>query len=294
MDILAFQVYVGIAIIIVFIVAYLASKVFRWIVNLLMVTVAIYFFNSKNVAEDDSELVENEKINFPFGDTLQTAIIKNSKMKYTISKSEYIKSLQNREKIVPEISYFNFSQNKYWGSIYSQTVKYDKNLNNYLINNIKKNKKLKPIDVIKWVQSIPYSLIHESSCKNALADYPRLGKKYHKNNLPDNKKCLKDVKYGYQSTVEFLYNLKGDCDTKSVFLANVLNQLGYDCIIFSSEKYKHAMLGINSMQIPGIGAYKYYKGNKYLFLESTNKGWKIGDIPPQSNNLKYWEVVEII
>ena len=66
-----------------------------------------------------------------------------------------------------------------------------------------------------------------------------------------------------------------------------LKQLGYDTAILISEAYGHAILGVN---IPGQGKYVKHKGKKYLTLETTSKGWKIGQLPPSCNDTRKWRV----
>lgn len=84
---------------------------------------------------------------------------------------------------------------------------------------------------------------------------------------------------------------KGDCDTKSLFLVIILRRLGYDALMFHSAHYGHAMAGLN---INASGIYKTYNGKKYYFVETTYPGWKIGDMPPEMNDVSKWRVVPIM
>jgi len=82
----------------------------------------------------------------------------------------------------------------------------------------------------------------------------------------------------------------GDCDTKTILLYELLERLGIDCAIMWSEKYRHAMLGVH---VAATGEYKTTNGKKYYFLETTYPGWQIGDLPPESNNKRFWVIDEI-
>ncbi len=82
----------------------------------------------------------------------------------------------------------------------------------------------------------------------------------------------------------------GDCDSKSLFMVIILRRLGFDAILFHSAKYGHVMAGIN---INATGNYLVLDGKKYYFIESTYPDWKIGDLPPNMNDVSKWRVVPI-
>lgn len=94
----------------------------------------------------------------------------------------------------------------------------------------------------------------------------------------------------YFSPNEIAEYEKGDCDSKSLFLAIIYRRLGYDAILFHSAYYGHVMVGLN---INATGNYLENEGNKYYFVETTYPDWKIGDIPPNMNDLSKWRVVPI-
>lgn len=91
--------------------------------------------------------------------------------------------------------------------------------------------------------------------------------------------------YGLYTPSEILYRNRGDCDSKSVFAAVLLDKLGYDTAIFYSSEYRHAMLGIN---VPSNGLYKEMDGKPYYFTEMTAKGWQIGDLPADCSDPDMW------
>lgn len=64
------------------------------------------------------------------------------------------------------------------------------------------------------------------------------------------------------------YEGKGDCDSRAVVAAIVLERLGIDSIIMVSHEYSHALLGVD---VPGGGQRFAFNGKKYLVGETTAK-----------------------
>lgn len=93
----------------------------------------------------------------------------------------------------------------------------------------------------------------------------------------------------YPPITSIMYNL-GDCDTKSLLIAMIFEDLGYDAVMMYSSKYLHAMAAVN---INGTGEYIEYKGKKYYIMETTAKGWKLGMLPDEMNDLRYWHPIDI-
>ncbi len=78
----------------------------------------------------------------------------------------------------------------------------------------------------------------------------------------------------------------GDCDTKSLLLVLLLQELGYDAVVFDSYRYHHAMAGVN---VPGAeGAAIEHRGKSYYVIESTYPNWNIGQMPPQYTDLSFF------
>ena len=64
------------------------------------------------------------------------------------------------------------------------------------------------------------------------------------------------------------YGATGDCDSRAVVAAIVLQRLGIDSILMVSREYSHAMVGID---VPGGGQRFDFGGKKYLVGETTTK-----------------------
>ncbi len=76
--------------------------------------------------------------------------------------------------------------------------------------------------------------------------------------------------------LELLRTQRGDCDSRTVLLATLLNRFGYDVIVINDKPNSHSMLAIS---IPHSGRYISFKGKRYYAWETTAKGWKPGMLP---------------
>lgn len=83
--------------------------------------------------------------------------------------------------------------------------------------------------------------------------------------------------------VETLVDNGGDCEDTSILMASLLNGLGYEVILITFPE-KHLAIGVSASQ--GIdGAYFEHDGEKYFYLETTNTGWGVGQIPDEMKGL---------
>ncbi|WP_157607530.1 hypothetical protein [Runella limosa] len=87
------------------------------------------------------------------------------------------------------------------------------------------------------------------------------------------------IQNGVQSPVEFMYNLKGDCDTRTVLLYTVLSKFKYDVVILNSDVEGHSILGINIPTGSGLYYVELGTGKKYYVWETTAEGYQIGSLP---------------
>ena len=138
--------------------------------------------------------------------------------------------------------------------------------------------------VVTFIQEIPYVLVHDMSCARAAAMGGFMAE-YH----ADGKPCLPNIFAGVMSPYEFAHTLKGDCDTRSLLAYTLLSKLGIPCSIWVSRQYGHSVLGV------GVGGnsgnYKQVSGTRHFATELTAKGFRVGMIAPQHNNMNNWNVV---
>lgn len=205
--------------------------------------------------------------------------------KYEIKLSE----LNDSKYYKNHISYPKNSINSYDKIIYSlkENDKYKLNGVYRLFDSIAVSNNLSKIKfaemVVSFVQDIPYALIVERACDPNLynddftRDYLQSA----------NAACDGNQRFGINTPVEFLANLKGDCDSRTLLLYTILSHYNYDVAVLSSEQYSHSLLGIN---LPLNGTAYNYRGNKYVLWETTSPNTKPGIIPNLISNLNNWRI----
>ncbi|MCQ2303595.1 MAG: hypothetical protein MJZ97_01195 [Bacteroidales bacterium] len=81
--------------------------------------------------------------------------------------------------------------------------------------------------------------------------------------------------------VETLVDGVGDCEDTSILMAAILREMGYGVVLLSLPN--HLALGVkgdNTIE----GSYYLYDNERYYYLETTDKGWKLGDVPKRYAN----------
>jgi hypothetical protein len=179
--------------------------------------------------------------------------------------------------------------NEYWGQVYTKLVNHDSRHLERVIDmfaTVGREKKLNQVQlanaIVACIQQIPYVLIYRGDCNKIPEEAPQL------TDIIKQSPCKGGVEYGLQAPTEFMYDLRGDCDTRTVLLFTVLGKLGYKVCILNSEQYGHSMLGV---ELPASGTYKSFKGSRYYFWETTATNWELGVLPPEMGQVQYWDVV---
>jgi hypothetical protein len=62
------------------------------------------------------------------------------------------------------------------------------------------------------------------------------------------------------------FERRGDCDSRAMVMAIILERLGIDCVLMVSRDYSHAMLAAD---VPGGGQRFRFNGKAYLVAETT-------------------------
>lgn len=205
--------------------------------------------------------------------------------KYQIKLSDYKKAHLYKTNIRTDQN----SINEYDHIIFS-LKEFDKNKFTSLFrlfDSIGKTKKLDKIKfaemIVTFVQDIPYTLVLDNEC-NANLYSDRFTKNYLLSNKGD---CSGNQRFGINTPVEFLVNLKGDCDTRTLLLYSILNHYNYDIAIMSSELYGHSIIGIN---LPISGSAYIYNNQHYILWETTAPNAKPGEISNAFSNLNNWRI----
>ncbi|MGV7106431.1 hypothetical protein [Flavobacterium sp. U410] len=287
--------------------------IFRGLVGMFLLSLLISFtYNFSNDRSNyipESEPVETEKelnpVIKPIADnqhetkkneTLNDKIIKHYRIwkdyngneyegYYYIKQSDYYKSgqfknqLRNRRNLSYDQILYNIQQ--------FDTDNYE-NLY-YMLDSIGTTNKLNKVDfakmVVSFVQDIPYSLVLQNDCTPSVQT-----DNFTRNFLRNNQgKCIGNQEFGICTPVEFLYHLKGDCDTRTILLYSIFKHYNYDVAILSSEHYQHSILGIN-LPFSGSGVAYPYRDKKYYFWETTALGLQPGELSGEFNNLHFWRI----
>jgi hypothetical protein len=85
------------------------------------------------------------------------------------------------------------------------------------------------------------------------------------------------------------FERRGDCDSRAVVMAIILERLGIDAVLMISREYSHAMLAVD---VPGGGQRFTYNGKAYLVAETTAKVG-IGMIDSEQADFSKWLGVDL-
>jgi hypothetical protein len=210
---------------------------------------------------------------------------KNYEGKYQIRVSDFNKAHYYKN----DLNLNQSSINSYDKVVFS-LKEFDKNRFNSLYNlfdSIGKANRLNKIKfaemIVTFVQDIPYALVLDDGCDASLYN-DRFTRNYLLNHSGE---CDGYQQFGINTPVEFLTNLKGDCDTRTLLLYTIFSHYDYDVALMSSEFYGHSIIGIN-LPINGI-AYTY-NNQRYVLWETTAPNCKPGIIPNEISNLNNWRI----
>ena len=137
--------------------------------------------------------------------------------------------------------------------------------------------------IVSFIQHIPYAAILPLDC-NPLSYQDDFLRKYLSS--PE-AKCDAFQKFGINTPVEFMTNLNGDCDTRTLLLYTILSHYDYDVTLLSSDYYRHSLLGIN---LPYEGTVYEYQNQRYILWETTNKNIRPGVIPKEISDTNHWKI----
>ena len=196
-----------------------------------------------------------------------------------ISYNDYLKSIKNKNN-----SYASTIGGLY-RDIYSSD-KYDLELVYKDLDFIRKDRSLSREKfaeiIVTMVQHMPYNIVTQESCFKA-----QMSNDSVRDMIFSGIECEGDIYGGVYSPLELVKKMKGDCDSRTLFIFTVLKKFNYDVVILNSDLYAHSIIGLN---IPSSGRYKYYKGKRYYTWETTAKGYDLGILPADFSNIKYWYV----
>jgi hypothetical protein len=211
--------------------------------------------------------------------------------KYETSKKEFMSSVETQEQLNDELMPTSQSTLDFFSKFYDGLYRMDKDKIKSLaqiFSDSAKKLKLNPLEtsemVVTFIQEIPYYLVHDGSCAEAIASGNKFMVEYHGQRKP----CIGRVKGGVQSPYEFIHNLKGDCDTRSLLGFAILKEMNIGASVWISETYGHSILGV---AVPaGTGMYKTLEGIKHYAVELTAKGFRVGMLAPEQAYPDNWNI----
>ncbi len=279
-------------------VLYLIFRVLTFLSGLLSDRVA----NDNILKEDGAVEIEDPRLD-PNQDTLASFpwnylvdhkvewndfINQQFKAVYSTKTLDYDASKKRRQSWsqVPVENEIAFFQDLYADLFRGDEKKMDSIVNYFKVE--RRNKNMNPFQtaemVVTFIQEIPYVLVHDGACSEASAGN-EFASDYHSKGLP----CLPNIFAGVQSPYEFLHNLKGDCDTRSLLAFAILDKLDVGASVWISREYGHSILGV---AVPANSPhYKQVSGTRFYATELTAKGFRVGMIAPEQTNMNNWKIV---
>jgi energy-coupling factor transporter transmembrane protein EcfT len=210
--------------------------------------------------------------------------------RYQTSQSNFETSVVGQKALKAEIDDFDTSQ-EFFSRLFDGMYRMDQEKIRdvaRIFSDSAARKGLGPLEtaemVVTFVQEIPYCLVHDGSCEEAVKEGNAFMQDYHRSGKP----CLPHVDAGVQSPYAFLHNLKGDCDTRSLLAHAILRELNIASSVWISEAYGHSILGV---AVPaGSGLYKDIRGIRHYGVELTSKGFRIGMVASEHARPSNWDI----
>lgn len=179
----------------------------------------------------------------------------------------------------------------FWGELYEDLSKSDSPKLDSLVRYFQYERKSKALNeletaemVVSFIQEIPYVLVHDETCSKACAE-GGFTAQYH----AEGRECLPEIVAGVQSPYEFLHNLQGDCDTRSLLGYSILCKMKIPCSIWVSMAYGHSIMGVG---LPAQSKnYKKVNGMRHFGVELTARGFRVGMLSSNQTDMDNWTVV---
>ena len=80
-----------------------------------------------------------------------------------------------------------------------------------------------------------------------------------------------------QFPIELLNNGSGDCEDKAIFASSILYNLGYDVALLRFPEHMAVGVHLSDATYDGRIYYEDESGKRYLFLETSNTAWTLGN-----------------
>ena len=212
-------------------------------------------------------------------------------------RGEVLCRAEDNQAVVTIMYYTNFSRNQ---QIITLSVPYEQyNASHYEKHPYWCNETLTyAIDYITYNETIINQIVEtiknqtqsKEELANALLDFVQdkghgLSIRYYPTN---------ELKYPLETLVE----MGGDCDTHAFLYGTLMKAAGFKVLLLlSKEKIEgqlHVAAAIHLENSPKNSLSKIedkdftYNGEKYYYAETTNRNWRVGDLPPELKNLTFY------
>ncbi len=77
--------------------------------------------------------------------------------------------------------------------------------------------------------------------------------------------------------IELLHDRYGDCEDKAILTSSILYKLGYDVCLIRFEDHMAVGVYLGGDSYQGKVYYTDDQGKQYIYLETSSKGWKLGE-----------------
>ena len=141
--------------------------------------------------------------------------------------------------------------------------------------------------VVSCVQSVPYFLVLDGACDGRQYLNPFISRFLDQ---CENDCCIGYSKYGVRPPAQFIGDLKGDCDTRTLLIYTILKKFNYNVALLTSLYYQHAVVAVHFHESNSTGIAMTIRNRSYLFWETTPAGFRAGDIPPAYQDLSRWTI----
>jgi hypothetical protein len=235
----------------------------------------------KKPGSNEKDLLSDKSINwYDFSSS-------NYQANYSTSTLSFLSTQEKHQALVSSINANNSVD--YFNQVYQGLNNCDSKKVDMLVDVFKDSAKRMHLNslqlaemVTTFVQEIPYVLVHDGTCSDA-SKAGGFVREWHQ----DSKPCLANIPAGVQSPYEFIHNLKGDCDTRTLLAFTILKKLKIPASIWVSEAYGHSILGIG---LPfASGFHKAVAGVNHYSAELTSK-CRIGFVSPDQNEESNWDI----
>lgn len=143
--------------------------------------------------------------------------------------------------------------------------------------------------VVSCIQSVPYYLVVDKSCNAGSYEDEFI---YNYLKQCDRECCIGNERFGLRSPVEFVSDLKGDCDTRALLIYCILKHFDFEVALLASEYYRHAVVAVAFDDERDVSGLSMDVNNRNYYLwETTNKGFKPGEVPPDVQDISRWDIV---